>query len=138
VAKNAALGNTVMDLIGACTFASLSLSTDEFATLINAVTGLNLNAGVLQKMAWRTLTMERVFNTLAGFTSRDDWLPDRFYEEPIEVEGQLVQCPRDAFTQMHREYYKVMGWNEEGVPRKETLRELEILELLPDSFFLPS
>jgi aldehyde:ferredoxin oxidoreductase len=138
VAKNAALGNTVMDVIGACTFASLSVSPDEFAALISAVTGLNLNAGLLQKIAWRTLNMERVFNVLAGFTSRDDWLPDRFYEEPIEVEGHPVQCPREAFVQMHREYYEVMGWDTEGVPTKETLRELGILELLPNSFFVPS
>jgi aldehyde:ferredoxin oxidoreductase len=138
VARNAALGNTVMDVIGACTFASLSVSPDEFAALISAVTGLNLNAGLLQKMAWRTLTLERVFNILAGFTSKDDWLPNRFYEEPIEVEGRPVQCPRDAFTQMHQEYYEVMGWDEEGVPRNETLRELEILELLPNRFLVPS
>ena len=82
--------------------------------------------------------MERVFNILAGFTSRDDWLPDRFYEESIEVEGHLMQCPRDAFTQMHQEYYEVMGWDDEGIPTKETLKGLDVLELLPNSALLSS
>jgi aldehyde:ferredoxin oxidoreductase len=132
VAKNAALGNTVLDVIGACTFASVSLSLDEFAALINAVTGLNLNSGSLQRIAWRTLTMERVFNILAGFSSKDDWLPDRFYNNRIRVEDQVVSCPRQAFEQMHREYYTAMGWDETGVPTKETLRSLEVLDLLPD------
>jgi aldehyde:ferredoxin oxidoreductase len=134
VAKNAALGNTVMDVIGVCTFASVSVSMDEFADLINAVTGLTLNAGQLQRIAWRTLTLERIFNILAGFSSKEDWLPDRFYEEDIEVEGNYVHCNRKAFKQMHLEYYKAMGWNEEGIPKKATLIKLDISDLLPDRF----
>jgi len=134
VARNAALGNTLMDVIGACAFSSLALTLDEFAALINAVTGLNHNAGTLQRIAWRTLTLERIFNILAGLTSEDDWLPDRFYNEPIEVEGHSVMCNRNAFSQMHREYYRAMGWDEEGIPKKETLRNLDLLELLGDRF----
>jgi len=134
VAKNAALSNTVMDVIGVCTFASISVSMDELADLINAVTGLSLDAGQLQRMAWRTLTLERVFNILAGFSSKDDWLPDRFYDQSIEVEGHAVHCNRRAFEQMHLEYYKAMGWSPKGIPRAETLMKLDIFDLLPDSF----
>ena len=134
VAKNAALGNTVMDIMGVCTFASVSVSMDEFADLINAVTGLTLNAGQLQRIAWRTLTLERIFNILAGFSSKEDWLPDRFYEEDIEVEGNYVHCNRKAFEQMHLEYYKAMEWDEEGIPKKATLMKLDISDLLPDRF----
>jgi aldehyde:ferredoxin oxidoreductase len=134
IAKNSALGNTVMDIIGTCTFSSLALSLDEFADLINAVTGLSLNADILQRIAWRTLTLERIFNILAGFTSKDDWLPDRFYDETIEVEGQSVTCDRSAFTQMHKEYYRAMGWDEEGIPTGETLKTLDLFGVLPDRF----
>lgn len=137
IAKNAALANTVMDIIGSCTFASTTLSLDEFAALINAVTGLHLNAGLLQRMAWRTLTMERVFNHLAGMTSKDDWLPDRFYQEDIDVEGRPVRCRKNDFKQMHGEYYEAMGWDEEGVPKGETLKKLELLHLLQDRFTPP-
>jgi len=134
VAKNAALGNTAMDVIGSCTFSSLALSLDEFAALINAVTGLDLNAGTLQRISWRTLTLERIFNILAGFTSKDDWLPDRFYDETIEVEGHSVSCDRHAFTQMHQEYYRAMGWDEEGIPKEETLKTLDLFEVLAGRF----
>jgi aldehyde:ferredoxin oxidoreductase len=132
VARNSALANTVMDIIGACAFSSLALTLDEFAALVNAVTGLSHNAGTLQRIAWRTLTLERIFNTLAGVTSKDDWLPDRFYEETIEVEGHEVKCDRDAFSQMHTEYYRAMGWDEEGIPEKATLDELDLADLLDD------
>jgi aldehyde:ferredoxin oxidoreductase len=134
VAKNSALSNTIMDIIGACTFASISLGLDEFAALINAVTGLSFNAGQLQRIAWRTLTLEKIFNILAGFTSKDDWMPDRFYNETIEVEGHPVHCHRKAFEKMHKEYYKAMGWNEEGIPKEETLIKLDIFDLLQDRF----
>jgi aldehyde:ferredoxin oxidoreductase len=132
VAKNAALNNTAMDVMGVCTFASISVSLDEFADLVNAVTGLSFDAGQLQKIAWRTLTLERLFNIHAGLTSLADWLPDRFYEEDIEVEGHSVHCSRKAFEQMHLEYYKAMGWDENGMPTESTLLELDIADLLPE------
>ena len=132
IARNAAFTNTSIDIIGACAFASLSLSLDEFALLVNAVTGLNYSAGTLERIAWRTLTLERVFNTLAGFGAKDDWLPDRFYEEVLQCEGRSLVCDRREFGQMHREYYNAMGWDEDGRPTEETFRELELESLVRD------
>jgi aldehyde:ferredoxin oxidoreductase len=132
IARNAALTNTAIDIIGACAFASLSLTLDEFALLVNAVTGLSHSAGTLERIAWRTLTLERVFNTLTGLGAKDDWLPARFYEEVLENEGRFVVCDRREFSQMHREYYDAMGWNEEGRPTEETFRELELESLVRD------
>jgi aldehyde:ferredoxin oxidoreductase len=130
IARNAALNNTTMDIIGACAFASLSINLDEFALLINAITGLQYSAGTLERIAWRTLTLERMFNILAGFTQTDDWLPDRFYSESLEIEGRSVVCDRQAFSQMHREYYHAMGWDAGGNPAEETLDKLGL-----DTFF---
>jgi aldehyde:ferredoxin oxidoreductase len=130
IARNAALTNTAIDIIGACAFASLSLTLDEFALLVNAVTGLSYSAGTLERIAWRTLTLERVFNILAGFTANDDWLPDRFYTEVLECESRFLVCHRSAFSQMHREYYDAMGWDRDGRPRQETIAELELENLL--------
>jgi aldehyde:ferredoxin oxidoreductase len=133
IARNAALTNTTIDIIGACAFASLSLSLDEFALLVNAVTGLSHNAGTLERIAWRTLTLERAFNNLAGFSGSDDWMPDRFYTEAVEIEGRSLMCDRRAFTQMHREYYDAMGWDGNGRPTEDTLRKLELGSLLQNN-----
>jgi aldehyde:ferredoxin oxidoreductase len=132
IARNAAQNNTAIDIIGACAFASLSLSLDEFALLTNAVTGLNYSAGTLERIAWRTLTMERMFNIFAGFSEEDDRLPDRFYTESLEVEGRALMCDRQAFNQMHGEYYQALGWDRNGNPREETLRELGLAPILGD------
>ena len=132
IARNAALTNTAIDIMGACAFASLSLTLDEFALLINTVTGLSHSAGTLERIAWRTLTLERAFNIRAGFTANDDWLPDRFYTESLEIEGRSLVCDRHAFNQMHQEYYDAMGWDGNGHPTEETFRELDLEYLLPN------
>jgi aldehyde:ferredoxin oxidoreductase len=134
IARNAALNNTSLDIIGACAFASLSLNLDEFALLTNAVTGLQYNAGTLERIAWRTLTLERIFNIFSGFTKNDDWLPDRFYTESLDIEGRLVACDKQAFSQMHSEYYHAMHWDGEGNPTGETLEELGLKHILQDRF----
>jgi aldehyde:ferredoxin oxidoreductase len=138
IAKNAAQNNTSIDIIGACAFAALSLSLDEFALLINAVTGLSYNAGNLERIAWRTLTLERMFNIRAGFSEQDDWLPDRFYTQCLEVEGRSPVCDRKAFHQMHQEYYQALGWDKDGKPKEETLRELELASILKDTLSVRS
>jgi aldehyde:ferredoxin oxidoreductase len=134
IARNAALNNTSMDIIGACAFASLSLNLDEFALLVNAVTGLQHNAGTLERIAWRTLTLERMYNILSGFSKEDDWLPGRFYSENLEIEERSLVCDRQAFNQMHEEYYNAMGWDPDGNPRDATLKKLELNHIFQDGF----
>ena len=60
------------------------------------------------------------------------WLPERFYKEDIDIEGSAKHCDKEAFSQLHREYYKTMGWDEAGVPKKEILRELDLVWILRD------
>jgi len=40
------------------------------------------------------------------------------------VRGRVID--RDKFRQMIDEYYELHGWDENGVPRPETLRKLGI------------
>jgi aldehyde:ferredoxin oxidoreductase len=86
--------------------------------------------GSLEQIAWRTLTLERTFNILAGFTDENDWLPDRFYNESIEVIDTRQSCERQAFRQMHREYYEAMGWDNKGMPLNATLEELGLPKIV--------
>jgi aldehyde:ferredoxin oxidoreductase len=130
ISKNASLTNAVIDIIGACVYGSFSLSLDEYALLINAVTGLHYNAGILQRIAGRTYTLERLFNVKCGFTKDDDWLPDRFYHDPVDTGERTAVCNRRAFQKMHVEYYRAMGWDDNGVPTAETLDKLDLNSLV--------
>jgi aldehyde:ferredoxin oxidoreductase len=128
IAKNATLKNTILDVICACAYGSFSLNLDEYAALISAVTGLEYNSGTLKKLASRVITLEKVFNILCGLTRDDDWLPDRFYSETIQVKGSTAICRREEFQKMHHEYYDSLGWDRNGKPTEETLGELELSE----------
>lgn len=130
IAKNATLKNTTLDVIGVCAYGSFSLNLDEYADLISAVTGLEYNSGTLKKLAGRVLTLEKIFNILCGLTQDDDWLPDRFYSEPIHARGSTAICRREEFQKMHHEYYDSLGWDSHGRPTEETLRELELQEMV--------
>ena len=47
-----------------------------------------MSKGVVEQVL--VLTLERVFNLLCGFTPESDWLPERFYRDPITVEEGLA------------------------------------------------
>ena len=111
-------------------YSSLSLTLDEYALLINAVTGSHCNAGILQRIAWRTYTLERLFNVKCGVTEDDDWLPDRFYNDPVDTGERTAVCNRKAFQKMHAEYYRAMGWDDNGIPTTETLEKLGLSRLM--------
>ena len=72
--------------------------------MLNDVTGLEMKASDLETISRRVLTLERLFNLLCGFTADDDWLSERFFRDPIEVEGRATVCPAEEFLAMRAEY----------------------------------
>ena len=130
ISKNATLKNTTLDVICACAYGSFSLNLDEYAALVSAVTGWEYNSGTLKTIASRVITLERMFNILCGLTRDDDWLPYRFYSEAIQVNGSAAVCRREDFQKMHQEYYSSLGWDGNGRPTQETLKELGLLEVV--------
>ena len=111
-------------MLGVCAFAGFSITLDEYANMLNDVTGLEMKASNLETVSRRVLTLERLFNLLCGFTAGDDWLPERFYREPIAVEEGTVVCPEGEFRAMRAEYDESLGWDERGVPRAAAIHEL--------------
>ncbi len=70
----------------------------------------------------RIWTLEKLFNLRAGLGKKDDTLPKRILEEPADVgTGKGLVCRLD---EMLPEYYKLSGWDAEGVPTAKTLARL--------------
>ena len=123
----AAFHNCAYDTLGVCAFAGFSITLDEFANMLNDVTGRDYKASDLERTSKRTLTMERLFNIREGLTRADDWLPDRYFDEPTPLGMPIARdkaIDREAFERMIDEYYELHGWDEQGVPRPETLKTL--------------
>ncbi|MCJ7623827.1 MAG: aldehyde ferredoxin oxidoreductase C-terminal domain-containing protein [Anaerolineaceae bacterium] len=123
---------TVIDSAGLCVFLSVRNMFEDRVDLwpvpltktINMATGAGYTEGTLMKAGERIFNLERLFLLNAGFTKKDDTLPARMLEEPIPdggAKGHVVEL-----DQMLPEFYKERGWDENGVPMPDKLKELGI------------
>ena len=61
----------------------------------------------------------RVYNSSERLTPSDDWLPGRFFDDPIDtVQKQGKKLDRKAFRDAIQTYYEMVGWDEQGVPAR--------------------
>jgi aldehyde:ferredoxin oxidoreductase len=78
----------------------------------------------------RIYNLARAFNVRNGFGKGDDILPERFFVETMtegKVKGKLID--RADFEKMLSEYYEISGWTAEGVPTREKLLELNLIDV---------
>ena len=109
--------------------------TNKHKDLINAVTGFNYTLKELQETSERIWNLERCFNIREGKDRKDDILPGRFMEEPIpEGPSKGMFTPKEELDMMLDEYYKIRGWDKNGIPTKEKLISLGLEEITKDLF----
>jgi aldehyde:ferredoxin oxidoreductase len=87
------------------------------------VTGLPVYTGTFALMGERCFNLERLYSQREGLTSADDSLPGRLTEELQDPGDPTSAVP---LKEMLRKYYKVRGWDENGVPTPKKLRKLGI------------
>jgi aldehyde:ferredoxin oxidoreductase len=117
--------NAIFTLI-ACRFHEFVTPKEMYPQLLEAATGQKLSLDGLVEVGERIWNLERLFNIGAGFSRKDDTLPDRCFE-PIKGEAsQGAVLTRRQFDAMLDEYYAVRGWTRDGTPTEPTLRRLGI------------
>ena len=98
---------------------------DNYARMVNAVTGWDLGVPDLERIGERICNLERAFNCREGVSRADDTLPWRVQHEPIpEGPSQGMHCPPDELNRMLDEYYALRGWTPNGIPIPERLLAL--------------
>jgi aldehyde:ferredoxin oxidoreductase len=115
-------GFGVFDAIGGCKFMGIVLSADDWASLISKLLGYEFTATDFRKTGERLYNLARVYNVREGISRKDDTLPARLLEEPLPegpAEGQTVNL--DPLLDA---YYEFRGWDKNGIPTKEKLKEL--------------
>ena len=110
--------------LSVCQFPPWSFT--EYTDLVQAVTGWNVTMHELVQVAERTLTLAKIFNLKAGFTRKDDWLPDRFFHPQTSGPLSETSVNPDELSNAISSYYEMMGWDKEGVPINGTLYKLSI------------
>lgn len=124
----------VTDSLGTCKFQTVFLAVhapkwEEFSKLIYLATGMKFSVPELMQIGERIYTLERMFNNREGFTRKDDMLPDRYFEESTPIGLPRVQglkIDRDNFQKLLDDYYGLHGWDSNGIPTQQTLKELEL------------
>lgn len=86
----------------------------NYPKFISAGAGIEMDEEKLTEAARRYRTLVRAYNTRRGMRRKDDKPPENHWKKRFpELEKELLDT-----------YYKFKGWNDDGIPTKETLMAL--------------
>jgi aldehyde:ferredoxin oxidoreductase len=114
----------VIDSIIMCMFTvDLGISVELYGKSASIVTGMEIDAERVYDIGERINNLERMFNVREGIDGKYDALPERFATKPAPVQGEGHTVD---VREMLPEYYRLRGWDENGVPTPEKLKELSL------------
>ncbi len=122
--------SAVIDSAGLCIFFAvrnlaepvLEVPPTGILEYLNSVTGAEYTLEELMQAGERIITAERLFLSKAGFSRRDDSLPERLTHDPLPTgPAKGLIC---HLQEMLDEYYKEQNWSEDGIPTQDRLEEL--------------
>ena len=113
---------TIFDSAGICLFTSFAWTLADVQPQLQAACEGDWSMEKLNLVGERIWNLEREFNLAAGFTRKDDDLPPRLKNEPCKT-GPAKGVVSHV-EEMLPEYYKVRGWDSEGVPTAQTRTRL--------------
>lgn len=127
--KRAMVVSAALDALGLCKVPVLSIVCDyslrDEAALTAALTGWEATADELGLAGERIVNLERLINLRLGASCADDDLPDHFVEDRVPDAGPTHGMTVDI-EQLRGDFYAAMGWDDDGIPRPEKLRELDL------------
>ncbi len=104
-----------------------AISPENMSKVLSCVMGREVTPTELDTAGERIWNLFRMFNVREGFRAVEDTLPARFFNEILKSGNPAGKClPRDQFLTLLGEYYRLRGWDEDGVPRPEKLDTLRI------------
>ena len=96
----------------------------ETAEILNLVTGWKLDATELRNIAQRIVTAKKIFNIAAGWTPKEDTLPDRLLSEKLPDDARAA-LSSEKLQSLVREYNLQRGWSAEGWTAEPTAEKNE-------------
>ena len=121
-----------VDSLGLCTVVrgSMNFSDSPKGEVMEAVTGYNFTPELLE-IGERIYTLERLILNREGVRRKDDLMPERIMKEAVPsgpIKGQILTS--EMYDAMLDEYYQVRGWDNNGVPKGDTLQKLGLTDLI--------
>lgn len=102
----------------------VSFGLHWYTEYLQAITGNRMEWEDLYKIGDRIYHLIRAYwkREIPQFGRKWDYPPERWFEEP-HSQGKMkgMKIDREKYEQMLSYYYELRGWDEHGIPRKETL-----------------
>jgi aldehyde:ferredoxin oxidoreductase len=105
----------LFDTLILCRFFRDLILWDGLSVLIKGATGMDLDKDGLHKIASNVIDAARLFNLREGATRKDDELPETFFTKRLKKSEKVIR--REDQERLVKDYYKLRGWDENGVPQ---------------------
>lgn len=99
------------------------LTLTETVELFNAITGWDYTVKELIKAGERGFTVQRLLNLRDGYDGKTDKLPSKMFKSAQQGFRAGKAIP---FEQLMEDYYRIRGWDANGVPTPEALERLQL------------
>jgi aldehyde:ferredoxin oxidoreductase len=124
--------NSLADCTGVCIFWTgfwqyNPIMVADHLKLIEYAAGIPMDEEKAMDAAKRTGIMIRAYNAMAGISRKDDTIHRRFFEKPSDTEEPIID--REKFDKMISRYYKLRGWNNDGIPSAKELDRLGMQDI---------
>jgi aldehyde:ferredoxin oxidoreductase len=93
---------------------------------VNTLTGSEIDLNEALKIGHRVINLLRMFNKREGLEKEDDSFSFRIGEAPINGPS-YGKTMLQSFEKIRNIYYRMMGWDDNGFPTRETLEKLDLI-----------
>ncbi|MFZ5590834.1 MAG: aldehyde ferredoxin oxidoreductase family protein [Bacillota bacterium] len=120
---------SVFDSLALCKFLLFGgVGIKDLAEWVKLGTGFDFTPEKLMETGERIFNLKRLFNVKCGISRKDDILPPRILKQKRGCGGAAENLP--PLDRMLDEYYAARGWDEDGIPTRETLERLGLVDFI--------
>jgi aldehyde:ferredoxin oxidoreductase len=112
----------LFDMLGVCRlpWIELGINEEHYSAFYQYVTGHNASLNQLLEKSKDVYDLTRLINTRLGLSRKDDNLPYKVYNQPIQTgptAGKVIDV--QDFERLLDMYYQKRGWDKNGIPPAE-------------------
>ncbi len=121
--------SAIYNSVAICMFAGMALQPSHFGILLGITAGLPFDGPAVLQVGERIINLQRAFACREGISRKDDTLPKRLLT--ALPTGGAAGKAADLEYQL-AEYYRLRGWNDNGIPTREKLQALGLQKAAED------
>ncbi len=110
-----------------CKFTRTLIDWEQMAKYYTLITGKETSVEDLKRAARRIINLVRLYDVKLGVRRKDDRLPKRLLRESFVHDGEERKITEEEQERFLDYYYELRGWDSEGVPKEETLKEYGLI-----------